>query len=73
MQHGIDGVVLQQACNDFAIARITDDQRCAEHRAAIAGRKIVQDYDPIAALDELTHDVAADVTGAAGDQGRRGS
>ena len=56
------------AVDGSAIRRVTDDERRAEHRGPIATREIVEDHDALAALDELADDVAADVTGTAGDE-----
>ena len=72
VQHRVDLVLGQHTCDGFAIARIADDQWRAKHRAAIAGREIVEHDDAVAALAKLTDDVAADVTGATGDQDRWG-
>ena len=62
------GSCSEQPIDEASVGRIADDQWRAEHRAAITGREIVEDHDPLAVLDELANDVTADVAGTAGDE-----
>ena len=59
-------VLGEQTVDGMAVRSVADDERRTKHRGPIAGRKIVEDHDALAALDELADDVAADVPGAAG-------
>ena len=70
MHHRLDGVLVQHLGDELAVGRVADDERRAEHRAAVAGGEIVEDDDAFAALGELTDDVTADVAGTAGDEDR---
>jgi hypothetical protein len=68
VHHRFDGVLLQDTIDRRSIAGVADHQGGTEHGARVARREVVEDHDPFAALDELADDVAADVTGTAGDE-----
>ncbi len=70
MHDGLDPVLGQHLIDRGRVARVAQDQRRAQHGAAIAGREVIEDHDALAALDELADDVAADVPGATGDENR---
>ncbi len=50
------------------ITRITDHEFAGGHRLFKTGREVVQRNDFLTGAAELTHDVAADVPGAAGNK-----
>ena len=70
MHHGIDAALTQQFVDANFITGIGDDELGTDHGLRESGAQIVDDDDALAGLDELQHDVAADVAGAASDENR---
>ena len=65
-------MLAQDASDELAVAGVADDEWRVEHRGAKAGRKIVQHDGVCAQLAQLPNDVAADVSGAAGNENGHG-
>ena len=63
-------MLAQHPADELAVADLADHQRGVEHRLPEAGDETVEHHDLLAALAQLQDDVAADVTGAAGDEDR---
>ncbi len=69
MHHRFHLTGLHDPVEEDAIADIADDQlRLRRHGPVEPGGQIVEHDDPLAALDQLPHHLAADIAGAPGDQ-----
>ena len=68
MHHGADLVLGEYARQQRAVADVADHQRRIADRLAEAGRQIVHDHHRFIAGPQLQDDVAADISGTAGDQ-----
>ncbi len=68
MHDRVDVEALEQRLQAGRIPGIPDDELAMQDRAAKARREVVEHDDVLAGLAELAHDVAADITGAAGDE-----
>ena len=68
---GVDAVLADEPRHQRLIAGLADDERHARrHSPAMPGRKIVEDDDAFAGVDQIMHHLAADIARAAGDQDR---
>jgi hypothetical protein len=70
MHDGVDVTIAQQCAHFFLLADVADDEFRTHDGIGEAGTQIVENDDIFTRLDQLQHDVAADVAGAAGDQYR---
>ena len=68
MHHGIDVVRGEQPVEQGGIAGVADDQLAVQHRGFETGAQVVQCDHTFAGFAELAYDMAADVTGTAGNQ-----
>ena len=69
MGNRVDRMLLDQTRDKAGVAGVADDELCARgHGPCEAGRKIVENHDQFASVDEAQRHMAADIAGAAGDQ-----
>jgi len=68
MDDGLDPERLQRFRNSRAVGDISRDQRTPFHRPAVAGAEIVEHDRRVAGSGQRLAGMAADITGAAGDQ-----
>src|SRR6185437_8330646 len=68
VHHRLDLALAQSGGNSLAIGQFAFDQPPGRNRQAVAERKIVVDPDFVSGAGEQPHGVAADITGAAGDE-----
>ena len=69
MDHGVDRAVPDDLAHQRLVGDLALHQRgLLAHERAVAGRKIVEDHDRLAAVEQRVGHVAADIAGAAGDQ-----
>jgi hypothetical protein len=67
---GIDPVLAQHGRNQFAVADVTDDQRCRQYRLAKVSAEVVDRDHLLAAGLQLQQHMASDVACGAGNQDR---
>src|SRR6516164_4682421 len=71
MDDGVDLVFCNQRRYLRLVPAVTDDEHGPpRHRPIETGGEIVEHHHPLAGIDERMNHVAADITGAAGDQDR---
>ncbi len=71
MNEGVDRLGTNQVGNELIIADVADDQLCPRrHRSPKSRRKIVENNDILAGIDELQHHVGANIACPARHQDR---
>ena len=68
MHDGVHRVLLQQAADQLAIAGIADDQVAMDDRIGKTGAEVIEHHHVVTGFAELADHMAADITGAAGDE-----
>ncbi len=68
MHDRVDAMRRHQSRYQREVAHVGDHQLTGSHRLAKTLAEVIDDHHPFAGFAQLTHDVAADVAGAAGDE-----
>src|SRR5207237_4894442 len=68
----LDAMVQHGVVESMHLSEVGDEEPIARHRAAMAQRQVVVDPDVVAARQEETDGVTADVAGTAGDEDANG-